>query len=65
MLVPSKTLVAQIDRMVENDADYIPEADGVDGTAHVVVNEFSDGVWLCEHHDSCNMIEFTRLQRLR
>ena len=64
-LVPSAKLGAQIDRMVANHEDYIPDADGVDDSVHVVVNDFTDGVWLCEHHDSCNMHGYSRVQRLR
>lgn len=50
--------------MVEADEDWIPEADGVDATVHIVVNDFTEGVWLCEHHGECNMHKFTRVQRL-
>ena len=65
MTVPSEKLMAQIERMVENHEDYIEDANGVDDTVHIVVNDFVEGVWLCEHHDSCNMRRYTRLQRLR
>jgi hypothetical protein len=64
VFVPTAALAEQIRRMVEANEDWIPEADGVDASVHIVVNDFSDGVWLCAHHDECNMHKFTRLQRL-
>ena len=54
----------QIRRMVVSHEDWIPEADGVDATVHIVVNDFADGVWLCEHRGECVMHKFTRVQRL-
>lgn len=64
MFVPSAALMEQIGRMVAAHEDWIPEADGVDASVHIVVNDFTDGVWLCEHHGECNMHRFTRVQRL-
>lgn len=61
---PSPRLLEQIRSMVAAHEDYIPEADGVDDRLHVVVNDFTEGVWLCLHHDECNMHKFTRIQRL-
>jgi hypothetical protein len=60
----SQALKAQIDRMVERHEDYVIHADGVDESRFIVVNDFTDGVWLCEHHDECNMHKWTRVQRL-
>ncbi len=64
MIVPSAALMEQIGRMVTFHEDWIPEADGVDASVHIVVNDFADGVWLCEHHGECSMHKFTRVQRL-
>ena len=64
MFVPSAALMEQILRMVAADEDWIPEADGVDAAVHIVVNDFTDGVWLCEHHGHGSMHKFTRVQRL-
>lgn len=61
---PSPRLLEQIRSMVAAHEDYIPEADGVDERLHVVVNDFTEGVWLCLHHDECNMNKYTRVQRL-
>lgn len=61
---PSERLLAQITAMVAASEDYIVSPDGVDGRVHAVVNDFSDGVWLCLHHDECNLHKYTRLQRL-
>lgn len=61
---PSQRLQEQIAGMVANHEDYIVEPDGVDGRVHAVVNFFPDGVWLCLHHDECNLNNYTRLQRL-
>jgi hypothetical protein len=60
----SQALKAQIDRMVERNEDYVIDADGVDESRLTVINDFADGVWLCEHHDHCNMHRYTRVQRL-
>lgn len=61
---PSARLLAQISSMVEASEDYIVDPDGVDGRVHMVVNDFGEGVWLCLHHDECNINKYTRLQRL-
>lgn len=62
--VTSEKLRAQINAMVAAHEDWIPDADGVDASIHIVVNDFDYGVWLCEHHGECNMHRFTRVQRL-
>ena len=64
MFVPNAALMEQIRRMVTAHEDWIPEADSVDASVHFVVNDFTYGVWLCEHHGECNMHKFTRVQRL-
>lgn len=61
---PSAKLLGQIAAMVAASEDYIVAADGIDDRVHVVVNDFPDGVWLCLHHDECDMNKYTRLQRL-
>jgi hypothetical protein len=61
---PSTKLLEQIAAMVEASEDFIVDADGVDAHVHMVVNDFTDGVWLCLHHNECNMSKYTRLQRL-
>ena len=62
--VASEKLLRQILKMVEAHEDWIPDADGVGDSMHIVVNDFTGGVWLCEHHGECNTHEFTRVQRL-
>lgn len=61
---PSAKLREQIAAMVDRSEDYIVDADGIDPRVHIVVNDYDYGVWLCLHHDECNMHKFTRLQRL-
>lgn len=61
---PSQRLLEQIASMVAASEDYIVNADGVNDRLHMVVNDFSGGVWLCLHHDECDMNKYTRLQRL-
>jgi len=63
-LVASEKLKKQIQAMVAAQEDWIPDADGVDHTRHVVMNEFTEGVWLCAHNGEVNAKHFTRLQRL-
>ena len=63
-LITSPRLMEQIRRMVSAHEVYIPSADGVDDSVHVVVNDITEGVWLGEHHGECNMHKFTRVQRL-
>jgi len=50
--------------MVDRGEDYIVDPDGIDSRVHMVVNDFSEGVWLCLHHDEVLMAKFTRLQQL-
>lgn len=50
--------------MVASSEDYIVDADGIDDRVHMVVNDFSNGVWLCIHHGECDMNKFTKIQRL-
>lgn len=61
---PSIRLLEQIAAMLAASEDFIVNPDGVDDRVHMVVNDFSEGVWLCLHHDECNMHKYTRLQRL-
>lgn len=61
---PSARLREQIASMVQAHEDYIVKPDGIDGRVHMIVNEFSEGVWLCLHHDEIDMNKFTKLQRL-
>jgi hypothetical protein len=63
-LVISSRLLEQIHAMVLQHEDYIPDADGVDSSVHLVVNDFNHGVWLCEHHGECDMGKFTRIKML-
>lgn len=61
---PSERLLEQISAMVDRGEDYIVDPDGIDSRVHMVVNDFSEGVWLCLHHDEVLMAKFTRLQQL-
>lgn len=61
---PTPRLLEQIAAMVASSHDYVVDADGIDPRVHMVVNDFSDGVWLYLHHGECNVNRFTRLQRL-
>lgn len=63
-MVPSEILKRQVKEMVEAQEDWIPDADGIDHSKHVVLNEFTEGVWLCAHNGEANAKHFTRLQRL-
>ena len=63
-LIASPKLHDQIASMVRNHEDYVVDADGVDARIYMVVNDFSLGVWLCLHHNECDMNKFTRVQRL-
>lgn len=64
ILVPSEKLKDQIKSMVRAQEDWIPDADGIDRTKFIVLNDFSDGVWLCQHHGEANAAQFTRVQKL-
>lgn len=64
VIEPSEKLRAQITNMVKQHEDYVVRPDGVDERLYMVVNDFTEGVWLCAHHGECDMFAFTRLQRL-
>lgn len=63
-VVASEKLKEQISSMVLAQEDWIPDADGIDHTKYIVLNEFDDGVWLCEHQGEVNAARFTRVQQL-
>ena len=59
----SDILYFQILTMIKDELDYIDNPDGLDASLYIVINEF-DSVWLCLHNDSCNLDEFTKIERI-
>ena len=57
------TLKQQIDSMIRNEEDWIPDPVGIDQSKYEVVNLLGEA-WLVLHNDQCDIQQMTKVRQI-